>query len=123
MSKRLKVKCDKCGVTITLSQRKIITKEIDIGETLSVQYFKCGNCKEIFIISVDNVDTEEIKKLYQRCRDSIKLAKMNVIMSDEAKENTIAECIKRAETLSKNCKDMQDKLLSRYKKRILPILM
>lgn len=123
MSKKLKVKCDKCGGIITLSQQKIITKEIDIGETLSVQYFKCGNCKEIFIISVDNVDTEEIKKLYQRCRDSIKLAKMNVIMSDEAKENTIAECIKRAETLSKNCKDMQDKLLSRYKKRILPILM
>lgn len=123
MSKKITVSCDECGKIFKITQHSIKTKDVYVGEELSVQYFKCDKCKKPYIISIDNEDTKEIKRLYQRCLDGIRLLHANkVIMSVEKKEQQLEMLIGRSEDLKQQYTDIQNMLSVEYKDRILPML-
>lgn len=124
MSKKITVRCDECGKIFKITQHSIKTKDVYVREELSVQYFKCDKCKKPYVISIDNADTREIKRLYQRCLDGIRLLHANkVIMSvDEKKEQQLEMLIGRLEDLKQQYTDVQNVLSVKYKDRILPML-
>lgn len=124
MSKKITVSCDECGKIFKITQHSIKTKDVHVSvEELTVQYFKCDKCKKPYVISIDNADTKEIKRLYQRCLDGIRLLHANkVIMSVEKKEQQLEMLIGRSEDLKQQYTDVQNVLSVKYKDRILPML-
>lgn len=127
MSKKITARCDECGKIFKITQQSIKTKDVYVGEELSVQYFKCDKCKKPYVISIDNADTREIKRLYQRCLDGIRLLHankviMSVDMSVEKKEQQLEMLIGRSEDLKQQYTDVQNVLSVKYKDRILPML-
>lgn len=125
MSKKITVRCDECGKIFKITQNSIKTRDVyvSIREELTVQYFKCDKCNKPYIISIDNEDTKEIKRLYQICLDGIRLLHANkVIMSVEKKEQQLEMLIGRSEDLKQQYTDVQNVLSVKYKDRILPML-
>ena len=125
MSKKITVRCDECGKIFKITQHSIKTRDVyvSVREELTVQYFKGDKCKKPYVISIDNADTKEIKRMYQRCQDGIDLLKRNkVIMSVEKKEQQLEMLIGRSEDLKQQYTDVQNILSVKYKDRILPML-
>lgn len=128
MSKKITVRCDECGKIFKITQHSIKTRDVyvSVREKLTVQYFKCDKCNKPYVISIDNADTREIKRLYQRCIDGIRLLHANnnkVIMSVEKKEQQLEMLIGRSEDLKQQYyTDVQNVLSVKYKDRILPML-
>lgn len=125
MSKKITVRCDECGKIFKITQHSIKTRDVyvSVREELTVQYFKCDKCNKPYVISIDNADTREIKRLYQRCLDGIRLLHANkVIMSVEKKEQQLEMLIGRLEDLKQQYTDVQNVLSVKYKDRILPML-
>ena len=122
---KITAKCDECGKIFKIKQSSIKTKDVHVSvrEELTVQYFKCDKCNKPYIILIDNADTKEFKRLYQKCIDDIRLLCANkVIMSVEKKEQQLETLIGRLEYLKQRYTDIQNMLSVEYKDRILPML-
>ena len=57
----VKVKCDICNTEFIISKESILKKSID---DIKVEYFKCPECEEVFIITcIDSYVEREQRKL------------------------------------------------------------
>ena len=73
-----KIVCDKCQKVIKMSPSKIVKDSIVVGdESLFVEYFKCGNCKEIYIIAVINEEAQNYIDRYEKIQRELKFVSAN----------------------------------------------
>lgn len=105
----IKVKCDKCSDEFVLSKKNLKNVNVKIkSDDVNIKYFQCHRCKYLFIVQIDNAETD---KLLKNAEDLMKKA-----INFRKRNSKVPLWLNKA--LSKNAKELQkkrDNLFAKYK--------
>lgn len=113
-----KIVCNKCQKVIKMPPSKIVQDNIVVGnESLFVKYFKCGNCKEIYIIAIINEEAQNCIDRYEKIQRELKFISANAhtLYDYAVKYNAL---VGQINIITKEYTSLQSRLKTKYEKVI-----